>query len=89
MGYNTSWWMVILLGMGIVFMGLGLLVLLCNAIRLIFAGKKSPAAVSVTQEYEIPDRKRLLAAVAAAIAEAEGTDVSGFRIVSLNRRKQA
>ena len=88
MGNNTPWWMVILLGMGIVFMGLGLLVLLCNAIRLIFARNKMPAAVLMPQENEIPDRKRLLAAVAAAIAEAEGTDVSGFRIVSFNRRKQ-
>lgn len=92
LGYYTPWWMVVLLGMGIVFAGLGLLVLLCDALRLLFAGRGQSAvkAAPVLQEGEsIPDRKRLLALVAAAVAEAEGTDVTGFRIVSFKRRGQA
>lgn len=92
LGYDTPWWMVVLLGMGIVFLGLGLLVLLCGALRLLLTrqGEKMLKAAPVAVEGEsIPDRKRLLAAVAAAIAEAEETDASGFRIVSFRRREQA
>lgn len=90
----TPWWMVVLLGMGIVFVGLSLMVLMCDGLRLLFAGKgeaapQQAAAVSSPVEAEIPNRKRLLAAIAAAIAEEEGTDVSGIRILSFKRGTKA
>ena len=90
MGYNTPWWMVILLGMGIVFVGLGLLVLLCGAIRVLFSDKKSEIdsqILSAEPVYEeIPNKKRLIAAIVAAIAEMEKTDISALRVVSFKRR---
>ena len=94
LGFNTPWWMVVLLGMGIVFAGLGLLVLLCDVLRLLFGRVKEgvPAAVPPAQaqgDDPIPERKRLIAAVSAAIAESEGTDISGIRVVSFRRRTQA
>lgn len=91
MGYDTPWYMVILLGMGIVFVGLGLLILLCSVLRLLLSDKKAervselPAAMQ--ENVEIPDKKRLIAAITAAIAEAEGTDIRALRVVSFKRRK--
>ena len=75
--------------MGIVFTGLGLLVLLCGALRAGFGNRKPAIAVAQAQpalEAPVADRPALLAAVCAAVAEAEGTDVSGFRVVSFKRR---
>lgn len=84
---GTPWWMVVVLGMGIVFIGLGLMVLMCNGLRLLMKGRGAPVpAVLPAAEVEIPDRKRLIAAVSAAVAEAEGSSLAGFRIVSLKRR---
>jgi sodium pump decarboxylase gamma subunit len=86
--------MVVLLGMGIVFIGLGLLVLLCTLMRLVLhreeAAQAAPQAVATAApEVTGAARQKLLAAVTAAIAEAEGTDAPGFRIVSFERRQQA
>lgn len=92
MGSLTPWWMVIILGMGTVMIGLLLLVVLCNLLRVLFhkesqsapAAAPQPAAV-VAQPVGL-ERQRLLAAVTAAIAEAEGSDAPGFKIVSFVRR---
>jgi len=91
LGATTPWWMVVLLGMGTVFVGLALLVGLCNLLRLAFHREQpaAPAAQPVIQEAAQPtgaERQRLLAAVTAAIAEAEGSDAPGFKIVSFVRR---
>lgn len=91
MGASTSWWMVIILGVGIVFVGLGLLVLLCEVLRLIFSRVKetepvSAAAPLIDPEINPSNRKRLLAIASAVIAELEGSDAPGFRIVSFSRR---
>lgn len=91
LGYDTPWYMVILLGMGIVFVGLGLLILLCSVLRLLLSDKKvEPASQLPAAQQEndvIPDKKRLIAAITAAIAEAEGTDIRALRVVSFKRRK--
>lgn len=89
MGAQTSVLQVILLGMGTVFVGLGLLVLLCNVLRMAFHREEAAPAQPAAQAAQLPqgaERRRLLAAVTAAIAEAEGTDAPGFRIVSFVRR---
>lgn len=87
---SPPWWMVVLLGMGIVFVGLSLLVLLCNLLRVAFSrfkDKKPEAQPAVIPaQPAIADRKKLLAIVSAAIAEAEGNDAPGFKIVSFERR---
>ncbi|MDI9520404.1 MAG: OadG family protein [Bacillota bacterium] len=91
----TPWWMVVLLGMGIVFLGLSLMVLLCNLLRIVFAGVKDskpetqPAAVAqqpAAAQPAVADRKKLLAIASAVIAEAEGVNAPGFKIVSFERR---
>lgn len=100
MGYDTPWWMVVLLVAGTVFSGLSLLVLLSVRTRLPVSqhGQDGPLPVPAAfaretalaaEETAWPDRKKVLAAVAAALAEAEGADVPGFRIVSFKRRGQA
>lgn len=94
---TTPWWMVVLLGMGIVFVGLGLLVYLCDLLRVVFArfNADKPAVQSASvpaqpslapSQPAVADRKKLLAIAAAAIAEAEGIDAPGFKIVSFERR---
>ncbi len=81
--------MVILLGIGIVFLGLICLVIVCSVFGLIGkatnnAGKKKEPVPSAAEE-EIPDRREFVAAVSAAIAEELGTDVSAIRILSIKR----
>lgn len=89
---TTPWWLVVLLGMGIVFIGLGLMVLLCNALKLLFSRvKEEPvlAPVLPMAPVAVEDRKRLMAIAAAVIAEEEGSNAVGFQIVSFKRRTQA
>ncbi len=107
MGYDTPWWITVLLAAGTIFSGLSLLTLLSVRTRLpvpkhsqdglfpvpaAVAREMASAAVETAlaaDESAWPDRKKVLAAVSAALAEAEGTDVPGFRIVSFKRRGQA
>ncbi len=85
---------VCLLGMGTVFIGLVCIVLLCSVVSAICSklssGKKqeklsasAPAAPAKTQE--IPNRKKVLAAVCAVIAEENGCDVSAIRVKSFKK----
>ncbi len=85
---------VCLLGVAIVFVGLICIVLLCKILSaLCNLGTKSEAKVeapvsapTVAQPTQnIPNRKKIVAAVSAAIAEELGTDVSAIRIVSLKK----
>ena len=71
--------MVILLGVGIVF--LGLIGKATNRSK----KKKEEIVPSAAKEEEIPDRQEFVAAVSAAIAEELGTDVSAIRILSIKR----
>lgn len=84
--------MVVLLGVGIVFLGLICLVIICSVFGLIGKATNKPKkeqAKAQTQapvaEEEIPDRQEFVAAVSAAIAEELGTDVSAIRILSIKR----
>lgn len=91
---------VVLLGMGVVFLGLICIIVLCIFISMILnKGKSSkitsgpaPAPIPVTPVApatpavtEIPDKQAFIAAVSAAIAEDLGTDVSALRILSVKR----
>lgn len=81
------------LGIGVVFIGLAImigLVYLMNFITdKIFSGKKTKKAenapVVATQSTEIPNREEIVAAVVAAIAEEEGTDISAIRVLSFKK----
>lgn len=85
---------VCLLGFGVVFAGLVILIglvyllnLICDKTAKDRAPKKAeaPAAVVTAKNDVIPNRKELVAAVCAAIAEEEGTDISAIRVVSIKK----
>ena len=87
-GMITNPWVVLVLGMGTVFAGLLLLVLIIKVMGLI-AGKtvKAPAAPApapVVHPHEV-DRYAFDAAVAAAIAAYTGRDIKGFRITRITK----
>ena len=81
----------VLLGLGTVFAGLIVIILLVMLLRL-FAGNKqeapgavAPAAPAAPQKTEIANRQEFVAAVSAVLAEELGTDVSAIRIHSIKK----
>ena len=89
---------VVLIGIGIVFIGLICIVLLCNIMNTLYdmyelqtknkspeKAKATPAetATAPVKVTEIPNRQELIAAVSAAIAEEEGKELSAIRILSI------
>ena len=88
---NPSIGEVCLLGVGIVFVGLVSIVVLCTVIGWICrrVERSTPNAASApavpTASQEIPNRQEFVAAVSAAIAEDLGTDISAIRILSIQR----
>lgn len=93
--WGPSSGLVCAMGMGIVFLGLICIVLilvLMSAIVRCFAKndetepvKSAPVAAAVPQPAVIANKGEFTAAVAAAIAEDLGTDVSGIRILSITK----
>ena len=88
---------VVCMGVGVVFVGLIALIIICKlmgAICGIFIKDKPAAAVpaaaapaaSAPVSNEIPNRQEFVAAVSAAIAEDMGTDISRIRIHSIVRK---
>lgn len=84
------------LGLGVVFIGLICIVIICNIMSLLLRsnGKPSetksdmtplatPIAVAPAKNEAIPNRQEFVAAVSAAIAEDLNTDISGIRIHSI------
>ena len=84
---------VILMGIGTVFFGLICIILLTTAMSAICRsmGDKTPAPAAAApaspapQADAIPNRQAMIAAIAAAIAEEEGTDLAGIRILSVKK----
>lgn len=82
---------VVLMGMGTVFFGLICIVFLCYIMSLIVRKavkeKPAPAAAAPVKSAPAPvaNKGELIAAVAAAVAEELGTDVSGIRIHSFKQ----
>lgn len=88
---------VVLLGLGVVFVGLISIVVLCSLmggiVRLFSKKEKRPVATPVAPAAApvaapvaaIPNRGELVAAIACAVAEELGTDVNAIRIVSLKK----
>ena len=85
---------VILMGVGVVFIGLICIILLCMAMSAIcrsmggaapvVAAPAAPAAPAARTDA-IPNRQAMIAAISAAIAEDMGTDISGIRILSVKK----
>ena len=87
---NISSALVMVLGMGTVFEGLIMMILLNNILReLIFKGKcaeqAKAAPVAAAPAAGISDRKAFDAAIAAAIATYMGNEPEGLRIHSIKR----
>ena len=84
---------VILMGVGVVFIGLVCIILLSMAMSAICRamGDKTPApaaaapAAPAAKEEAIPNRQAMIAAISAAIAEEEGTSLSAIRILSVKK----
>lgn len=90
---KTPDWLVVVLGIGIVFAGLICIIGLCMLMNLIFdkmskSAKDKPipmASAPVAAPVSIPNREELIAAITAAIAEEEGTDLSAIRVLSFKK----
>lgn len=86
-------WQIIVIGLGVVFVGLICIILLCMAMSAVYravAGKASSvpsaaASAAAPVAEEIPNRQQLVAAVSAVIAEEMGSDVSRLRILSIKK----
>lgn len=88
---------VIMLGLGMVFVGLICIIFLCKLMGWIFgafSGKKKAEApkeavqaapVNAQAAPVVENRGEIIAAVSAAIAEELGTDVSALRIISFKK----
>ena len=83
---------VVLMGMGVTFFGLICLILLTTIMGKLIGGKSAPAAATVAAPVPaaapvapVVNRKEVIAAVSAAIAEELGTDVSAIRIRSFKQ----
>lgn len=82
-------WFVCLVGVGVVFTGLIILigcVMLMNLISDKVGKKEEPKKETVpTENAVIPNRQELIAAICVAIAEETGTDVNAIRVVSFKK----
>lgn len=82
--------LVVLLGIGIVFIGLICIVILVKVIGLFFKNKINSKenvadAVAPVVAEPIQNRQEIIAAVSAVIAEELGTDISAIRIHSFKK----
>ena len=85
--------LVIVLGIGIVFVGLISIIILCSITGLILRDRKSAKKLDTAvaqpsasaENYEIPNKQQFVAAVSAVIAEELGKDISAIRIHSIKK----
>lgn len=87
-------WLVVVLGVGIVFVGLLAIVIICKLVSYFvnafqkkeeFVEDAPVAAAPVPAPVVIENKQEIVAAVCAAIAEELGTDVSALRIHSFKK----
>ncbi len=87
-------WMVIVMGIGTVFVGLICIIILCKIMGLFFVGSQkaeengtAPVAAPATaaQSAVVENRQEIIAAVTAACAEEMGKDVSAIRVISFKK----
>lgn len=97
---ENSVWFICLLGIGIVFLGLVSIVILCSTVSFlckklmgnetketpaVYAPAPTASAAPTAPAAVIANRAKIVAAVSAVIAEELGEDVSAIRIKSLKR----
>lgn len=83
---------VVAMGMGVVFIGLICIVILCTLMSLICKDRKQqqevaavPAPAPVQAAAPIANKQELIAGICAVIAEELGTDVSGIKVLSFKK----
>ncbi len=84
---------VVLLGVGVVFVGLVSIIIICKIMSAIVAPKRevaekaatAPANIAPVTPAVIENRQEIIAAVSAVIAEELGTDISALRIHSFKK----
>ncbi len=89
---KTANWMVIVMGIGTVFVALICIIIICKLMGLFFLGSKKSenkqtAAVPApaVQRAVIENRQEIIAAVTAAAAEEMGKDISAIRVISFKK----
>lgn len=84
-------WLVVVLGVGIVFIGIFAIVLICKILSSFFgtSTKKNEVIEQAAPIFEekpiIENRQEIIAGVSAVIAEELGADVSAIRILSFKK----
>ncbi len=86
-------WFVIGMGIGVVFLGLIAIVIICKITSAIITGfsrsessiAETPVVAAPTQDTVIENRQEVIAAVCAAAAEDMGTDITGIRVLSFKK----
>lgn len=87
----TPDWMVVVMGAGVVFLGLVLIILICKIMGLFFAKTAKPKGMPAAQvapvatSATIENRQEIIAAVTAACAEEMGKDISALRVISFKK----
>lgn len=87
----TPDWMVVVMGVGVVFVGLILIILICKIMGMFFkktakANNKPETPVApVATNAPIANRQEIIAAVTAACAEDMGKDISALRVISFKK----
>ncbi len=87
---KTPDWMVVVMGVGVVFLGLVLIILICKIMGLFFAKtakneSKPASAAPVATNVKIENRQEIIAAVTAVCAEEMGKDISALRVISFKK----
>lgn len=87
---QTPDWMVVVMGVGVVFLGLVLIIFICKIMSLFFvktakADNKPATAAAPANNAVIQNRQEIIAAVTAACAEEMGKDVSALRVISFKK----
>ena len=89
-------WLVCILGVSVVFVGLISIIVILSLMNFVIgksAGKKTakadvataPVAPTPVAPTTIENRREIIAAVCAAVAEEEGTDISAIRVISFKK----
>ena len=85
-------WMVVVMGIGTVFVGLICIIVLCKIMGLFFVRsaksekvKAKENSAPAVQSAVIQNRQEIIAAVTAAAAEEMGKDVSAIRVISFKK----
>ena len=91
---DTPWPVVCLIGIGVVFVGLAAIIGLVELMNYLTNKAESKKKVSAPEVASAPavasttvieNRDELVAAVCAAVAEENGTDISAIRVVSFKK----